>query len=112
MKARDEAALHKLVVDLRAIALTAKPVTKPLSASSQSDKPPAKTARTNKRIEPVSPAVPDPIPLSQTVSKESDSKLKTKKKKKKRSVLANQGNPHHVDNCETCHSAPCHHAHA
>jgi hypothetical protein len=27
-------------------------------------------------------------------------KTKTKKKKKKRSALANQGNPHHVDNCE------------
>lgn len=101
---RDEAALHKLVVDLRAIAVTAKPVTKALTPTVTSDKPPAKSARTSKRIEHVSPApAPEPVPLSQTASKDSDGKVKTKKKKKKRSVLANQGNPHHVDNCK-CHT--------
>ena len=112
-RARDRAALHKLVVDLRAIALTAKPPPKATNVSTNVDKPPQKTQRTTtsttaakKAVAPEKESVqPNSAPLSQTVSKESDpassGKTKTKKKKKKRSVLANQGNPHHVDNCES-----------
>lgn len=53
--------------------------------------------------------VPEPIneaeklgePMSKTTSKDStDESGKKKTKKKKRSALANQSNPHHVDNCE------------
>lgn len=113
-RAKDRAALHKLVVDLRAIALTAKPPPKATNVSTNADKPPQKTQRTTTssaaaKKAPTAPeketVLPNSVPLSQSVSKESDpassGKTKTKKKKKKRSVLANQGNPHHVDNCES-----------
>jgi len=103
-RAKDRAALHKLIVDLRGIALSAKPPVKPVTTMSI-DKPPQKAQRTiQKRTTPQS-ALEHTVPLSQTPSKESDApsgKGKQKKKKKKRSVLANQGNPHHVDNCENC----------
>jgi hypothetical protein len=31
---------------------------------------------------------------------------KNKKKKKKRTTLANEGNPHHVDKCESAEQRP------
>ena len=102
-RAKDRAALHKLVVDLRGIALSAKPPVKPVTTTTV-EKPPQKAQRTiQKRPPPPQSALENTVPLSQTPSKESDApsgKSKQKKKKKKRSVLANQGNPHHVDNCK------------
>lgn len=101
-KIRDQAALRKLVNDLRSITLSAKPAPKPVQIGSSLEKPPQKTQRTSTR-NPESLAVKASPSLTRTPSKDSEppsSKGKSKKKKKKRSVMANQGNPHHVDNCK------------
>lgn len=76
------------------------PVTRALSATE--DRPPSKNKRKlDKKAEPLLVASQTASsPLSQTTSRDGSVKTKKKTKKKKRSVLANQSNPHHVDNCK------------
>lgn len=81
---------------------TNKPAPVTRASSSTEDKPPSKNKRKlDKKAELplVTPQVASP-PLSQTPSRDGSVKTKKKSKKKKRSVLANQSNPHHVDNCK------------
>ncbi|WVQ77688.1 hypothetical protein IAR50_007378 [Cryptococcus sp. DSM 104548] len=58
----------------------------------------APTPATDPTSTPVPAQRPASPAISQTISRDEDGKPKKKPKKKKRSVLANQGNPHHVDN--------------
>ncbi len=102
-RAKDQAALQKLVVELRSIVLSASNPPPRLPPPAPSDeRPPCKTKR---RLDAKAEAAKPPtlaqeIPPLETLSKEgSEVAGKKKKKKKKRSVLANQGNPHHVNNC-------------
>ncbi|KAL0247126.1 hypothetical protein I308_104161 [Cryptococcus tetragattii IND107] len=79
---------------------TNKPAPVTRESSSTEDKPPSKNKRKlDKKAELplVTPQIASP-PLSQTPSRDGSVKTKKKSKKKKRSVLANQSNPHHVDN--------------
>jgi hypothetical protein len=89
------------------IASSKLPVIIPAALNTE-EKPPSKTKRrVDKKVE--STAQPLVAPSEPTVSasmSKSSSKDgsevaggKKKPKKKKRSVLANQSNPHHVDNC-------------
>jgi hypothetical protein len=84
--ARDQTALVKLAVVLRTITQTVKP------------NPPAPIVEEPKEHK--APPVKVEVEMSKTNSSQgSDIATKKKSKKKKRSVLANQSNPHHVDNC-------------
>ncbi|XAO26195.1 hypothetical protein I312_105029 [Cryptococcus bacillisporus CA1280] len=87
--------------ELRGVVLaTNKPAPVTRASSSTEDKPPSKNKRKlDKKAELplVTPQIASP-PLSQTPSRDDSVKTKKKSKKKKRSVLANQSNPHHVDN--------------
>ncbi|OWT38552.1 hypothetical protein C366_04485 [Cryptococcus neoformans Tu401-1] len=100
-RAREQAALLKLAYELRGVVLATNkpaPVTRALSATE--DRPPSKNKRKlDKKAEPLLVASQTASsPLSQTTSRDGSVKTKKKTKKKKRSVLANQSNPHHVDN--------------
>ncbi|WVQ80229.1 hypothetical protein IAT38_002334 [Cryptococcus sp. DSM 104549] len=127
-RAREQAALLKLAYELRGVVLaTSKPLPPVLkappvaSAAQAEDKPPSKNKRkldkkAEQKAAPAPPAsssaasapaqgtsTPAPAlastPMTQASSKDTDAvKGKKKPKKKKRSVLANQSNPHHVDN--------------
>lgn len=133
-RAKDKAALNKLVNDLRTIVLTTKPPQPQVQthtqtdsrASSDDEDAPSKTRR--KIIDRAVPIVKDGVhatgapgpgaaavadaskadpaavgTMSKTNSSQGSESVQTgkkKPKKKKRSVLANQSNPHHVDNCK------------
>lgn len=83
------------------------PVVRALSAAE--DKPPSKNKRKlDKKAEPLLvTSQTASSPLSQTPSNDGSVKAKKKTKKKKRSVLANQSNPHHVDNCKLTFTMDC-----
>ncbi|WVO14365.1 hypothetical protein L204_101998 [Cryptococcus depauperatus] len=100
-RAREQAALLKLAYELRAVVLaTNKPSPVITSSAGTEDKPPNKTKRKLDKKAEILSDTPQPasISLSQTLSSNDCIKTKKKTKKKKRSVLANQSNPHHVDN--------------
>jgi hypothetical protein len=87
-RTREKAALQRLAVELRSLLS--------LTITKNDLESPSKTKR-KVDVEP-------PVNLEKTVSKESSevgsAGTKKKPKKKKRSALANQSNPHHVDNCK------------
>lgn len=84
--AKDRAILEKLADDLRRIVISC-------AKSTTTTVPMVQTPDVR-----TSDAPPEATPTNH--EDENVTKTKTKKKKKKRSALANQGNPHHVDNCE------------
>nr|XP_018261562.1 uncharacterized protein I303_06000 [Kwoniella dejecticola CBS 10117]OBR83720.1 hypothetical protein I303_06000 [Kwoniella dejecticola CBS 10117] len=115
-KAKEQSALLKLANELRSLIITANK-TSPVSSAGtvdDGDKSPSKTRRklanrdTNvPAATPSTNAKEESQPMSQSQSKDSNETkttanggggTKKKPKKKKRSVLANQSNPHHVDN--------------
>ncbi|WWD19125.1 hypothetical protein CI109_103583 [Kwoniella shandongensis] len=102
-RAREQGALLKLAHELRGVVLSMnKPAsvvqtttTTTTTTNSSDDKPPSKTKRKlDKKVEPAQAPLMTPEPSKDG----SEGKTKNKSKKKKRSVLANQSNPHHVNN--------------
>ncbi|WWC71501.1 uncharacterized protein I206_105459 [Kwoniella pini CBS 10737] len=110
-KAKEQSALLKLANELRSLIITANKTTSLVTTTTtttstsadianEEDRLPSKTRRklANKDTNiPTSTSTADPKEMSQPMSQRGNTNKK-KPKKKKRSVLANQSNPHHVDN--------------
>jgi len=116
---KDQAAVRKLAFDLRALVLSSGRTTAPLKTSSSTDNsnasplaPTTAVTTPEKKTTPSSTLLKPELALTRNVSRDSipvpasesngseETSKKKKPKKKKRSVLANQANPHHVNNCE------------
>ncbi|KAK4684406.1 hypothetical protein P7C73_g5770, partial [Tremellales sp. Uapishka_1] len=91
-RTKDISALQRLVVDLRAVVLSS------VKPTVTTDAPPSRTRRKVQEA-PVDRAAVAETPNTSPDGSEANAPLgKKKPKKKKRGVLANMGNPHHVDN--------------
>lgn len=118
-RAKDHASLRKLIVELRAVTLNANKITSAQKTQAQiqeKTRPPAQkeakeavkgqieTMVTTSGPKDKDEADKENVPMSSNNSSQGSEETTTgsgkkKQKKKKRSVLANQSNPHHVDNC-------------